>query len=63
MDPGDDVAFSADGRATWTYVPVADAFGCDAAVTHLRVTPGGRMAPLAGAVAPSFILEFRVRVD
>ncbi len=61
--PTDDLDFSADGGATWTYGPTPDAFGCDAAVTHIRVTPGGRMAPRTAAVPPSFILEFRVRMD
>jgi len=61
-DPTDDLDFSADGGATWTYAPVPDALGCDAAVTHIRVTPRGRMARQA-AIPSSFILEFRVRMD
>ena len=39
----DDVDFSNDGGATWTYVPVPDANGYDAAVTQLRLRPKGTM--------------------
>lgn len=58
----DDLEFSNDGGATWTYVPVADADGCDAAVTHLRMRPRGTM-PGQGVGSPGFELRFRVRVD
>lgn len=37
----DSVEFSNDNGATWTYVPVPDATGCDPAVTHFRVRPAG----------------------
>ena len=37
----DDLDFSNDGGATWTYVPVADAPGYDAAVTDIRMRPKG----------------------
>ncbi len=40
----DGIEFSSDDGATWTYVPVADARGCDAAVTHWRVRPAGTLA-------------------
>jgi uncharacterized repeat protein (TIGR01451 family) len=40
----DDVDFSNDGGATWTYVPVADAAGVDPAATHMRIRPKGSMA-------------------
>ncbi|MCP4573749.1 MAG: DUF3344 domain-containing protein [bacterium] len=62
-DLTDDVHFSADGGLSWNYAPVADAFGCDAAVTHVRVTPRGRMGARTAAGAASFLLEFRVRMD
>ena len=39
----DDVDFSNDGGVTWTYVPVPDANGYDAAVTTLRLRPKGTM--------------------
>ena len=35
-DPADDVAFSNDGGATWTYGPTAGADGCDPLVTNVR---------------------------
>ncbi|QPQ55484.1 hypothetical protein IC614_02440 [Allosphingosinicella flava] len=50
---GDDVAFSNDGGATWTYVPAPGADGTDPAVTHIRLTPRGNMAPNS-----TFAVEF-----
>lgn len=41
----DDVDFSSDGGASWTYVPTPDPNGSDPAVTHIRVRPRGSMAP------------------
>ena len=38
---GDDLEFSNDDGATWTYVPTADADGCDVNVTDFRVRPSG----------------------
>ncbi len=40
----DGIDFSNDGGATWTYVPSADAQGCDPAVTSFRLRPGGGFA-------------------
>ncbi len=40
----DNLEFSNNGGASWTYVPSADAQGCDAAVTSFRLRPGGAMA-------------------
>jgi hypothetical protein len=57
----DDIEFSNDGGATWTYAPVADADGCDAAVTHIRLLPKGAM-PGNGSGDPYFELRFRVLV-
>ena len=53
----DDVSFSNNGGASWTYTPVPDANGVDANVTHIRINPQGAMA--AGA---SFTLRFRVQI-
>jgi uncharacterized repeat protein (TIGR01451 family) len=53
----DDVAFSKDGGATYTYVPVPDADGCDALVTHLRVRPRGALSTVG-----VFTVRFRVVV-
>jgi len=58
----DDVDFSNDGGATWTYVPVPDANGYDAAVTTLRLRPKGTMPGNAGG-NPYFELRFRVTVN
>ena len=58
----DDVDFSNDNGATWTYVPVPDANGYDAAVTTLRLRPKGTMPGNAGG-DPFFELRFRVIVN
>ena len=58
----DDVDFSNDNGATWTYVPVPDADGYDAAVTTLRMRPKGTMPGNAGG-DPYFELRFRVTVN
>jgi hypothetical protein len=58
----DDVDFSNDNGVTWTYVPVPDANGYDAAVTTLRLKPKGTM-PGNGGGNPYFELRFRVTVN
>ena len=40
----DSIEFSSNGGATWTYTPVPDAAGCDAAITDFRLRPGGAFA-------------------
>lgn len=52
----DSLAFSTNG-ITWDYVPTADANGVDNAVTHVRITPTGTMAP-----GSSFTINLRARV-
>jgi uncharacterized repeat protein (TIGR01451 family) len=54
----DDLEFSNDGGATWTYVPMPDAGGYDAAVNAIRVNPKGAFQP-GGA---QFQLRFRARI-
>lgn len=57
----DCVDFSSDGGTTWTYVPNGS---FDAAVTHIRFRPSGRLngdAPL-GTPSPGFSVQFRVRI-
>ncbi len=54
----DNLEFSSNGGSTWTYVPVPDADGCDAAVTNFRIRPGGTFAPGTG-----FTLRARFRVE
>lgn len=61
--PGDDVEFSSDGGSTWTYTPVPDADGYDAAVTTIRLRPKGRMEGWSGSGAyPSFTFTFKVKI-
>jgi uncharacterized repeat protein (TIGR01451 family) len=45
----------------WTYTPVPDANGYDAAVRAIRVAPAGTMSA-AGGGNPAFTLQFRVRI-
>jgi uncharacterized repeat protein (TIGR01451 family) len=40
----DDVEFSKDNGATWTYAPAANAQGADSLVTNIRIKPKGTMA-------------------
>lgn len=58
----DDIAFSNNNGATWTYTPVPDGNGFDPSVTHVRITPRGTM-PAAGGGDPSFTLQYQVRVQ
>jgi parallel beta-helix repeat protein len=60
---GDDLEFSNNGGTSWAYTPVANAEGCDPAVTHIRVRPKGTMAGATGAGNPFFEVRFRVRVN
>jgi len=59
---GDDLEFSNDNGASWTYTPVADANGYDVSVTNIRVNPKGVMNASNGTTNPNFILRFRVMV-
>jgi len=54
----DSLDFSNDFGATWTYVPVADADGCDTAITDFRVRPNG-----AFAAGRSFSLRARYIIE
>lgn len=58
----DDLAFSADGGATWTYVPAPAADGTDPRVTHVRVQPRGKPACAAAATPASFQLQFEAAI-
>jgi large repetitive protein len=53
----DDVEFSNDNGATWTYAPVPDADGDDINVTNIRIRPKGTMA-----IASNFMLNVRYRL-
>ena len=58
----DDVEFSNDGGATYTYTPADIGNGTDPAVTHIRVSPQGSLAASTGN-DPSFRILFNVRVQ
>jgi uncharacterized repeat protein (TIGR01451 family) len=62
-DASDDLAFSNDGGVTFDYTPTADAAGCDAAVTHIRINPQGALNPDNGAGPPNAEFSFRFRID
>ena len=53
----DDLEFSNNGGASWTYAPTADANGVDDSITHVRIRPKGAMAP-----GSSFTINLRARV-
>ena len=54
----DDVSFSSDGGATYSYAPTPNANGVDPAVTHIRINPKGTFN-----AASSCQLQLRVRVE
>ncbi len=55
----DDVAFSNDGGATWTYTPVIGSNGTDPAVTHIRINPKG----VFNAGNAQFTVKLRMRIE
>lgn len=60
---GDSLSFSKDAGSSFTYTPVLDADGCDAAITHVRIAPSGVMLGSTGpSVTPSFTASFRVQI-
>jgi uncharacterized repeat protein (TIGR01451 family) len=58
----DDLEFSNDGGATWTYTPVDSGDGTDPAVTDIRISPKGTLAASSGGGDPSFQVIFKVIV-
>jgi hypothetical protein len=57
------VSYSSTGPAgPFTYTPVPDANGFDAAVRAVRIAPGGTMNGTGGG-NPSFTIQLRVRVN
>lgn len=50
------------GGPPYSYTPVPDANGFDAAVTGMRVAPIGTMSGASGSGNPSFAMRFRVKV-
>jgi hypothetical protein len=57
----DNVDFSNNGGASYTYTPAPDANGYDATVTNIRINPQGTFAASGGS--PSFQVNFRVKVN
>lgn len=55
-------SFSTDGT-DFNHTPIDAGDGTDPAVTHVRITPAGYMAPDTGAGATSFTLRFRGKVN
>jgi uncharacterized repeat protein (TIGR01451 family) len=57
------VTYSSVGLAgPWTYTPVPDVNGFDAAVRAVRIAPAGVMNA-AGSGNPSFTVQFRIRIN
>jgi len=59
----DDIEFSSDGGASYTYTPAPDADGYDSNVTHFRGLTSGAFAASDGINNPGFSFQFRVRVQ
>ena len=58
------VSYSSVGASgPFTYTPVPDANGFDAAVRAIRIAPAGAMSGASGGNNPSFTLQFQVRID
>jgi uncharacterized repeat protein (TIGR01451 family) len=58
----DGLSFSNNGGASYAYVPVADASGHDANVTHVRVALTGTFAGASGGSNPSLTLQMLMQV-
>ncbi|MEP2100834.1 MAG: H-type lectin domain-containing protein [Parasphingorhabdus sp.] len=60
-DPMDSVSFSTDG-SNFTYSPTDSGDGTDPAVTHIRVSPVGFMAPNTGSGATSLSIRLKGKI-
>ena len=60
---GDDVSFSNNNGATYTYTPVANADGVDLAVTNIRINPKGIFLGNVGAGDPQADFAFKLVVQ
>jgi len=57
----DDAAFSNNGGGSYSYTPSGS--GYDATVTHIRISPKGKMSAWSGSGAyPSFTVDFKARI-
>jgi len=59
----DDLEFSSDNGASWSYTPVPDVDGFDAGVTNVRINPKGTLNASDGVNHPNLNVQFRVRVQ
>jgi len=59
----DDLEFSDDGGASFTYTPTANIQGCDPAITHIRILPSGTFPADTGAGSPQAEFTFRVVIN
>jgi hypothetical protein len=60
----DDIDFSNNGGATWTYTPTPGGNGCDSAVTNIRVRPQGSSATGQSVnPRPNFKLVYRTCIN
>lgn len=60
---GDDVDFSDDNGATYTYTPVPGASGADTSVTNIRISPNNAFLGNSGSGDPSATFEFQTVVQ
>lgn len=58
----DSISFSNNGGTSFAYTPVADATGCDANVTNVRISLSGTFAGKTGATSPSLTLQLLMLV-
>lgn len=59
----DDLEFSSDGGASFTYAPTANGLGCDPAITDIRILPQGIFAADTGSGSPQAEFTFRALVN
>lgn len=59
----DNVDFSDDGGATFTYQPTDSGDGTDPGVTHIRINFSGAFAANGGGAAPSVSVLYRTKVN
>ncbi len=57
-DTSDDVEFSNDDGATFTYTPIPGANGADQNITDVRIRPKGEFAGPSGSTFPKFSVRF-----
>jgi len=59
----DDIDFSNNNGASFTYTPTADGAGTDSAVTHIRIRPSGSFLAASSSGTPSFAVEFEAVIE